>query len=216
MEEITLKEKTKQVGIGVCYGLVGGGVGLIILAVASKNQNVYGTVADWVSGIGTIATVVAAIIIAKKTTQDNMAQAMLNKSIELYIEDLRAIVGCLSELEHNSLLDTIYRGDVLELTETEREEAEKGIIERNKSYVEIIGYHKMSTIIYRMPEKKQELFKPFMDEISKDLNVVMRMNLEDEKFNVKMFLNLLKKSVDNYSKIRDKVSSEITEYSVFE
>mgnify|MGYP003362417661 CR=1 FL=1 len=211
-----MKEKTKQVGIGVCYGLVGGGVGLIILAVASKNQNVYGTVADWVSGIGTIATVVAAIIIAKKTTQDNMAQAMLNKSIELYIEDLRAIVGCLSELEHNSLLDTIYRGDVLELTETDREEAEKGIIERNKSYVEIIGYHKMSTIIYRMPEKKQELFKPFMDEISKDLNVVMRMDLEDEKFNVKMFLDLLIKSVDNYSKIRDKVSREITKYSVFE
>lgn len=211
-----MKEKTKQVGIGVCYGLVGGGVGLIILAVASKNQNVYGTVADWVSGIGTIATVVAAIIIAKKTTQDNMAQAMLNKSIELYIEDLRAIVGCLSELEHNSLLDTIYRGDVLELNETDREEAEKGIIERNKSYVEIIGYHKMSTIIYRMPEKKQELFKPFMDEISKDLNVVMRMDLEDEKFNVKMFLDLLIKSVDNYSKIRDKVSREITKYSVFE
>lgn len=211
-----MKEKTKQVGIGVCYGLVGGGVGLIILAVASKNQNVYGTVADWVSGIGTIATVVAAIIIAKKTTQDNMAQAMLNKSIELYIEDLRAIVGCLSELEHNALLDSLYRANILELTVTDRQEAEKGIINRNEGYAEIIGYHKMSTIIYRMPEKKQGIFRPYMDKISEDLSVVMRMNLEDEEFDDKKFLSLLTESVDNYREIRDKVSSEITKHSVFE
>lgn len=199
--------------IGVIIGTL---LGVCIYFISNVNAQVYGNVADWLSGIGTLVAIIAAIIIAKETSKDNMKQARLDKSIGLYVEDLRAIVGCLSELEHNSLLDTIYRGDVLELTKTEREEAEKGIIERNKSYVEIIGYHKISTIIYRMPEKKQELFKPFMDEISKDLNVVMRMDLEDEKFNVKMFLDMLTKSLDNYSKIRDKVSSEITEYSVFE
>ena len=209
--------KIRSNAIGIAIGvIIGTLLGVCIDFISNVNAQVYGNVADWLSGIGTLVAIIAAIIIAKETSKDNMKQARLDKSIGFYVDDLRAIVGCLSELEHNSLLDTIYRGDVLELTETEREEAEKGIIERNKSYVEIIGYHKMSTIIYRMPEKKQELFKPFMDEISKDLNVVMRMNLEDEKFNVKMFLNLLKKSVDNYSKIRDKVSSEITEYSVFE
>lgn len=189
---------------------------LLIIYCSLTNSSVFGNLADWVSGIGTMATVVAAIIIAKKTTQDNMVQARLDKSIGLYVEDLRAIVGCLSELEHNALLDSLYRGNILELTVTERQEAEKGIINRNEGYAEIIGYHKMSTIIYRMPEKKQDIFKPFMNEISKDLNVVMRMNIEDEEFNDKKFLSLLTKSVDNYSKIRDKVSSEITKYSVFE
>ncbi|MFT9313388.1 hypothetical protein [Leuconostoc pseudomesenteroides] len=175
-----------------------------------------GSLADWVGSLGTILTVVVAIYIAKKTTKDNMAQSRIDKSIDLYIEDLRAIVGCLSELEHNSFLDTIYRGDVRDLTVTDREDAEKGIIKRDQRYAEIIGYHKMSTIIYRMPEKKKNLFKPFMDDISADLNIVMRMDLTDKKFNDKRFLGLLIKSVDNYGEIRDKVSSEIAYYSVFD
>lgn len=66
LEEITLREKIKQVGIGVCYGLVGGGVGLIILALASKNHNVYGTVADWVGAAGTIWAVVVALKLKKQ------------------------------------------------------------------------------------------------------------------------------------------------------
>lgn len=189
----------------------------IISLIALKSLTLdAGSLADWVGALGTMLSVGVAILVARKTTKNNMIRSRIDKSIELYIEDLRAIVGCLSELEHNSLLDTIYRGDVLELSVKERQEAERGIIERNENYVEIVGYHKMSTIIYRMPERKQKLFKPFMDEISKDLNIVMLMDLKDEKLDVNRFLNLLIKSVDNYSKIRDEVSSEITKYSVFE
>lgn len=203
--------------IGVTIGvIIGFLLGACIWFISNRNAQVYGNVADWLSGIGTLVAIIAAIIIAKETSKDNIKQARLDKSIGFYVEDLRAIVGCLSELEHNSLLDTLYRANVIKLTVTERQKAEKGIINRNKGYAEIIGYQKMSTIIYRMPEKKQDIFKPFMNEISKDLNVVMRMNLENEEFDDAKFLSFLIKSVDNYSKIRDKVSSEITEYSVFE
>ena len=44
----------RQVFLGLAYGLIGGFIGLIILALACKNYNVFGNVADWVSGSGTI------------------------------------------------------------------------------------------------------------------------------------------------------------------
>ena len=209
--------KIRSNAIGIAIGvIIGTLLGVYICFISNGNAQVYGNVADWLSGIGTLVAIIAAIIIAKETSKDNMKQARLDKSIGFYVEDLRAIVGRLSELEHNALLDTLYRGDIRVLTVTERQEAERGIIDRNESYAEIIGYHKMSTIIYRMPEKKQGILRPYMDKISEDLSVVMRMDLEDKEFDDKKFLSLLTESVDNYSKIRDKVSSEITDYSVFE
>lgn len=175
-----------------------------------------GSLADWVGSLGTILTVVVAISIAKKTTKDNMEISRMDKSVGLYVDDLRTIIGHLSDLEHSSFLDVTFRGGVGKLNIRERKDAERGLIDRNDQYTEIIGYQKISTIVYRMPERKQKLFKPILHEISVDLNEVMVMNLTDENFNDKRFVELLMESVDNYNKIRDIVSSEITKYSVFD
>ncbi|MBS1007778.1 hypothetical protein [Leuconostoc suionicum] len=175
-----------------------------------------GSWAEWLGAVGTILTVVVAILVARNTTKDNMEISRMDKSVGLYVDDLRTIIGHLSDLEHSSFLDVTLRGGVGKLNIRERKDSERGLIDRNDQYTEIIGYQKISTIVYRMPERKQKLFKPILHEISVDLNEVMVMNLTDENFNDKRFVDLLIKSVDNYNKIRDKVSSEITKYSVFD
>lgn len=85
-----MKEKIKQVGIGVCYGLVGGGVGLIILALASKNPNVYGTVADWVSGIGAITAIFFVYIQIKQQSYQHDEQKA--HDFEIIINQRRRVV----------------------------------------------------------------------------------------------------------------------------
>ncbi|MFT8598827.1 MAG: hypothetical protein ABF709_01370 [Leuconostoc pseudomesenteroides] len=174
-----------------------------------------GSLADWVGALGTILSVGVAILVARKASSDNMHQARLDKSIDLYVDDLRTMVEYLAELEHCSFLDGLYRGGVRNLSIRERKEAEQGLIYRDDNYAEIIGYHNISTTVYKMPERKQKIFRPIINDISSDLNVVMKMDLSNEKFDDKLFIELLIKSVDNYGKIRDIISEELSKYSLF-
>lgn len=187
-------------------------ISLIVLKALTLDA---GSLADWVGALGTILSVGAAILVARKATSDSMRQARLDKSIDLYIHDLRTIVGCLATLEHNSLLDGFYRAKVINLNLDQRKDAEKGLIFRNDKYVEIVGYDKISSAIYKMPERKQKKFRAIIHEISNDLNVVMKMNLDDKDFDDELFLTLLVNTVDNYGKIRDIVSKELSTYSLF-
>lgn len=187
-------------------------ISLIVLKALTLDA---GSLADWVGALGTILSVGAAILVARKATSDNMRQARLDKSIDLYINDLRTIVGCLATLEHNSLLDGFYRAEVKNLNLDQRKDAERGLIFRNDKYVEIVGYDKISSAIYKMPERKQKKFRAIIHEISNDLNVVMKMNLDDKDFDDELFLTLLVNTVDNYGKIRDIVSKELSTYSLF-
>lgn len=52
-----MKDWIKQAAIGISYGLIGSVVGLLILAISFKNYNVFGNVADWVSGIGSVLAI---------------------------------------------------------------------------------------------------------------------------------------------------------------
>ncbi|MCX2666599.1 hypothetical protein [Leuconostoc mesenteroides] len=88
-----MKEKIKQVGIGVCYGLVGGGVGLIILALALKNHNVFGTVADWFGAVGTILAVVVALKQKKQKGILDVIAYCSTKYFPIEVDDPSGIPG---------------------------------------------------------------------------------------------------------------------------
>ncbi|GDZ84756.1 hypothetical protein EFN63_08095 [Leuconostoc citreum] len=52
-----MKDWIKQAGTGIFYGLIGGAIGLAILAMSSNNHDTFGNVADWVSGIGSVGAI---------------------------------------------------------------------------------------------------------------------------------------------------------------
>lgn len=47
----------KTVAVGIAGGLLGGALCLIVLALAYNNSEVFGNVADWVSGIGSVVAI---------------------------------------------------------------------------------------------------------------------------------------------------------------
>lgn len=61
-----MKEWIRSLSGGILGGLLGSGLGLLVISLALRNYNVFGNVADWVSGIGTIAAVIISIQITKK------------------------------------------------------------------------------------------------------------------------------------------------------
>ncbi|MDI6666423.1 hypothetical protein QMA56_01730 [Leuconostoc falkenbergense] len=86
-----MKDFSKQAGKGIFYGSIGGVIGLLILAICIKNNNFFGNVADWVSGIGSIGAIVIVyrqIKESQKQSADQIeeSQKQLEKQLESSIE----------------------------------------------------------------------------------------------------------------------------------
>ena len=66
-----MKKWIKSVGAGLIGGLFGGVLCLIILDIVYNNSEVFGNVADWVSGIGAIGAILAVYWQVQKQSRDS-------------------------------------------------------------------------------------------------------------------------------------------------
>lgn len=67
-----MEEWIKQVIFGIIGGLLGGLLCLIVLASAYNNSEVFGTVADWVSGIATLLAVIVSLYLANRRQKPSL------------------------------------------------------------------------------------------------------------------------------------------------
>ena len=75
-----MKEKIEQVGIGIFYGLIGGIIGLIILAVALSDSKTFGNVTDWIGSIGTLLAVIVSLYLANRRPRPDL-EANFNENV---------------------------------------------------------------------------------------------------------------------------------------
>lgn len=71
-----MKEWFKQVAKGISYGLIGSSFGLLILYMALKNYNIFGNVADWVSGVGSLVAIIFVYEQIKESQKQSETQIM--------------------------------------------------------------------------------------------------------------------------------------------
>lgn len=65
---------------GIFYGLLGGVIGLFILFLISKNTTLYGNVADWASGLGSIGAIVLVYRQIKESQKQSAEQIEVSKN----------------------------------------------------------------------------------------------------------------------------------------
>ena len=70
-----MKEWIRLLSGGILGGLLGSGLGLLVLSLALRNYNVFGNVADWVSGIGSLGAILMVLFQIKKNKESDFSQS---------------------------------------------------------------------------------------------------------------------------------------------
>lgn len=81
-----MKDWIKSMGAGLVGGLFGGVLCLIILDIAYNNSEVFGNVADWVSGIGSLGAILMVLFQIKKNKESGFSQSRPMFKINYEIE----------------------------------------------------------------------------------------------------------------------------------
>lgn len=98
-----MKDWLKPLIAGIIGGMFGGILCLIILSIAYNNSEVFGNVADWVSGIGSIGAILAVYWQVQKQSSDN--KESYNQDQELRYSISRPLLKMSIE---NLTVDTYY------------------------------------------------------------------------------------------------------------
>lgn len=176
----------------------------------------WGSVADWVSGGGAMLAIISAVLIADKTAKDNSEQAKKDRSTNLYVDDLRKIIGFLTRINYDRNIDHLYKEASFKFNPQEREEIRGYFVKDTGAFLEMKAAPEIQTIIYGMASEKRANFQEDLDVIMSELIKVMEMNVYSKSFNDRKFIDSLNKTVQRYKKMGETVKNEIDDSSKFD
>ena len=211
-----MKEKTQRFISGFLGAIIGTLIGFVILILSISNADVYGNLADWVGGVGTLLAIIAAVLIADKTAKDNSEQAKKDRSANLYVDDLRKIIGFLTRINYDRNIDHLYKVAKFKFNPKEREEIRGYFVKNTGEFLEMRVAPEIQTIIYGMASEKRKNFQADLNIIMSELIKVMEMNVYSQTFDDREFIDRLNRTVQGYKNMGKTIEKEINDNSNFD
>lgn len=211
-----MKESARNFISGFIGATIGTLLGFIILLLSVSNEDRYGNLADWVGSVGTILAIIATVLIADKTAKDNSAQAKKDRSENLYVDDLRRIVGFLTRINYDRNIDHLYKIANFKFNPQEREEIRSYFVKDTGEFLEMKVVPEIQTTIYGMASEKRVNFQEDLNTIMSELIKVMEMNVHSSTFDDRQFIESLNKTVQGYKNMGKTIEEEINDNSNFD
>lgn len=211
-----MKESARNFISGFIGATIGTLLGFIILLLSVSNEDRYGNLADWVGSVGTILAIIATVLIADKTAKDNSAQAKKDRSENLYVDDLRRIVGFLTRINYDRNIDNLYKIANFEFNPQERKEIRSYFVKGTGEFLEMKVVPEIQTTIYGMASEKRVNFQEDLNIIMSELIKVMEMNVHSSTFDDRQFIESLNKTVQGYKNMGKTIEEEINDNSNFD